>query len=131
MFYCLCRLWIEFLPPMPPTDGPPENPSLKDYLCKFIKYNFVLKNLKINGLWLDFAAYGLMFCRLCCLWIDFLLPLIQLSDDISPHDMKHLTYTVGVLIRGKGQGFSRNHKVKKIINHPNEVKNRKIFICFI
>ena len=46
MFYCLCRLWIEFLPPMPPTDGPPETSSLKDYLCKFIKYNFFLNKTK-------------------------------------------------------------------------------------
>ena len=35
--------------------------------------------------------------------------------------------TVGALIRGKGQGFWRNQKVKKIINHSHEVKIRKIF----
>jgi hypothetical protein len=34
---------------------------------------------------------------------------------------------VGALIRGKGWGLGRDHKAKKIINHPNEVKIRKIF----
>ena len=105
-------LWIDFLPPMPPVDWcfaacgltfcrlcrlrtDPQNPSFKTLFVKFIKYKFFLKNLKIkikiNRLWINFAAYGLIFCRLCRLWIDFLPPMPPTEEPPSPPHLNDCT----------------------------------------
>ena len=63
------------------------------------------------------------------IWLDEFLSTFLYSWAVHQHfDMMTLNViTVSALIRGKGRGFWRDQKVKKIINHPHEVKIRKFF----
>ena len=64
----------------------------------------ILLPILINRLWIDFAAYGLRFCRLYRLRIDFLLPITPTDVPPAPplsDDGAEVAETMGLYLLSK------------------------------